>query len=137
MSTRDHALSVQLCTVALLAPAAMSAYAVAYDLVGGKLTVKGSFTLGAAWRTVSPDSNRVARVNSSLVGVPSNTPTDNTGRNQDDGNLNSSKHDPVSQVVNGYLSLEYKAGDYSALASVKAWYDYTLEDADHPWGNIP
>jgi len=42
-----------------------------------------------------------------------------------------------SQVVNGYLSLAYQYGDYGVLASIKAWYDYALVKADHPWGNIP
>jgi hypothetical protein len=137
MSTQDHPLAVQLCAFALLAPAALSAYAVDYELAGGKLAVKGSVTLGMAYRTVSQDSNLVAGVNSNLVGVPSNSLTPSTGRNQDDGNLNFNKNDPVSQVLNGYLSLDYKVGDFGGLASVKAWYDYTLEDADHPWGNIP
>jgi Protein of unknown function (DUF1302) len=63
------------------------------------------------------------------------TPT--TGRNQDDGNLNFNKHDAVSQVVNGYLSLEYKSGDYGGRVSAKAWYDYALEKGGRPWGNIP
>ena len=76
-------------------------------------------------------------MNSSLVGIPGTALTPTTGRNQDDGNLNFNKGAPVSEVVNGYLSLAYKDGDYSVLASVKAWYDYALERAGHPWGNIP
>ena len=60
-----------------------------------------------------------------------------TGRDQDDGNLNFDKGDPVSQVVNGYLSMGYSAGAFGARASAKAWYDYVYANADHPWGNIP
>ena len=121
----------------LLALAMPSAHAVDYELAGGKLGVKGSITAGAAFRTVSQDTDLLANVNSSLVGITGTALTPTTGRNQDDGNLNFNKHDAVSQVVNGYLALEYKSGDYGGLASAKAWYDYALEKAGHPWGNIP
>ena len=104
---------------------------------GGKLSVKGSVTAGTAYRTVSQDTDLLPNVNSSQVGITGTAITPTTGRNQDDGNLNFSKGDPVSQVVNGYLSLEYKSGDYGGLASAKAWYDYALEKAGRPWGNIP
>jgi hypothetical protein len=115
----------------------LSGYAADFDVAGGKLSVKGSVTAGAAWRTVSQDTSLVANVNSSLVGITGTSLTATTGRNQDDGNLNFNKGDPVSQVVNGYLSVEYTSGNYGGLVSAKAWYDYELADANHPWGNIP
>ena len=86
---------------------------------------------------MSQDTDLLANVNSSQVGITGTALTPTTGRNQDDGNLNFNKHDAVSQVVNGYLSLEYKAGDYGGLVSTKLWYDCTLEKVGHPWGNIP
>ena len=121
----------------LLALAILSAHAVEYEMGGGKLSVKGSITAGAAFRTVPQDTDLLANVNSSQVGITGTALTPTTGRNQDDGNLNFNKHDAVSQVVNGYLSLEYKSGDYVALASTKLWYDYALEKVGRPWGNIP
>ena len=105
--------------------------------LAASLIVKGSITAGIAYRTVSQDTDLLANVNSSLVGIPGTALTPTTGRNQDDGNLNFNKGAPVSEVVNGYLSLEYRYGDYSVLASAKAWYDYALAKAGHPWGNIP
>jgi hypothetical protein len=116
---------------------AVPACAADFDVAEGKLSVKGSVTLGAAWRTVSQDTNLLANVNSSLIGIPGTTITPTTGRNQDDGNLNFSKGDPVSEIINGYLSIEYKQGDTTGLVSAKAWYDYALEKRDVPWGNIP
>jgi hypothetical protein len=104
---------------------------------GGKAQHQGLDHGGVAYRTVSQDSDLLADVNSSLVGIRGTALTPTTGRNQDDGNLNFNKGDPVSQVVNGYLSLEYTSGAYGARASAKAWYDYALARADHPWGNIP
>ena len=121
----------------LLALGTLSAHAAEYELAGGKLSVKGSITAGMAYRTVSRDTDLLADVNSSQVGIGGTSLTPTTGRNQDDGNLNFDKGDPVSQVVNGYLSLEYKSGNYGATASAKAWYDYVYAKADHPWGNIP
>ena len=115
----------------------LGASATDYEVASGKLTVTGSVTAGAAWRTVSQDTTLVANVNSSQVGITGTSLTPTTGRNQDDGNLNFNKGDPVSQVVNGYLSVGYQSGYYGGLVSAKAWYDYELENADHPWGNIP
>jgi len=126
-------LFVSLCLV--LGP--LVAHAADYEVAGGKLSVKGSVTAGFAWRTVGQDTTLVANVNSSQVGITGTSLTPTTGRNQDDGNLNFNKGDPVSQVVNGYLSVGYESGNYGGLVSAKAWYDYELENSDRPWGNIP
>jgi hypothetical protein len=122
---------------ALLAMATLPALAADIEIAEGKLSIKGSVTAGVAYRTVSRDTDLLADVNSSQVGIRGTSLTPTTGRNQDDGNLNFDKGDPVSQVVNGYLSLDYSSGTYGARASVKAWYDYTYAKGDHPWGNIP
>ena len=127
----------RLCVFAALAAGIASAQAGDAEPAAGKLAVKGSVTLGTAYRSVSQDSDLVSNVNGSQVGIPGTAITSSTGRNQDDGNLNFSKGDAVSQVLNGYLSVEYKAGDYGALASAKAWYDYALANVGHPWGNVP
>jgi len=127
----------RLCALVLLAPGAASVHAADFDVAEGKLSVRGSVTLGVAYRTVSRDSSLLADTNSSSIGIPGTSLTPTTGRNQDDGNLNYDKWDPVSQVVNGYLSLEYRQGDWVGLASAKAWYDHGLEDRRVPWGNIP
>jgi len=118
--------------------AGLPVHAVEYAVGDGKLSVTGSVTAGSAWRTQSQDTSLLPNVNSSQVGITGTAIAPTAGRNQDDGNLNFNKGDPVSQVVNGYLALDYKAvGDWGAAASAKAWYDYALEDASHPWGNIP
>ena len=121
----------------LLALGTLSATAAEFEVGDGKLTVSGSISAGAAYRTVRQDTTLLPNVNSSLVGLPGNAITPTAGRNQDDGNLNFNKGDAVSQVVNGYVSAGYKRGDYGAQASAKAWYDYALEQGEHPWGNIP
>jgi hypothetical protein len=121
----------------MVALGAVSGYAADYDVAGGKLSVKGSISAGTAFRTESQETLLTPNVNSSQVGIVGNAITATSGRNQDDGNLNYNKWHPVSQVVNGYLSAEYSAGDYGGLFSAKAWYDHLLADDGVPWGNIP
>ena len=126
-------------SVAVLAAALMVSSAQGADrtLGDGKLSVTGSTYLGTAIRTDDQDPKLLANVNSSQVGIRGNAVTPSAGRNQDDGNLNFNRGDPVSAVLKGYLSLEYKWRDYGIEASAKAWYDYATADADHPWGNVP
>ena len=137
MIARTHRSTHRGLAAVLLALAPPSADAADYELADGKLKVNGSVTAGLAYRSVSQDTTLLANVNSSQVGITGTSLTPTTGRNQDDGNLNFNKGDPVSQVVNGYLSVEYTSGNYGGLVSAKAWYDYELAKASHPWGNIP
>src|SRR5262245_22922064 len=92
----------------MLTLAAIAGHAADYDLAGGKVSVKGSSSAGAAYRVESQETILLPNVNSSQVGIVGNAITPTAGRNQDDGNLNFSRGDAVSQVVNGYLSMEYK-----------------------------
>ena len=117
--------------------AALPCAAADYEVAGGKLSVHGSVFLGTQFRTDSPDADLLPNVNSSLVGIAGTALTASTGRNQDDGNLNFGKGDPVSTILKGYLTLDYKAGNYGAVASAKAWYDFTLSGSTVPWGHFP
>ena len=137
MSVCDHPIANRLSAFVLLASGTLACNAEDDAAAGGQLIVKGSITAGIAYRTVSQDTDLLANVNSSLVGIPGTALTPTTGRNQDDGNLNFNRGAPVSEVVNGYLSVAYRYGDYGVLASVKAWYDYAVAKAGHPWGSIP
>src|SRR5262249_2689983 len=137
MIARIHRSVRDLLATSLVVLAALPAQAADFDVGGGKLTVKGSVTAGAGGRTVGQGTTLVANGNSSTVGITGTSLTATTGRNQDDGNLNFSKGDPISEVINGYLSVGYTNGNYGGLVSAKAWYDYALENADHPYGNIP
>src|SRR5215831_8612337 len=101
----------------MLALGTVAGHAADYDLAGGKLSLKGSVSAGLAYRVESQDTVLTPNVNSSQVGIVGNAITPGAGRNQDDGNLNFNKGQAVSQVVNGYLSMEYKYGDYGGLLS--------------------
>jgi hypothetical protein len=119
-------------TVLALIPVAR---AVEYEVGEGMLSIRGSAYIGAAMRTDKQDPELLPNVNSSKVGIAGKAVSNTAGRNQDDGNLNFNRGDPVSEAVKGYLTLEYKWQNYGAVASAKAWYDYALAKGDVPWGN--
>ena len=114
-----------------------AAHAADYEVGDGKLSVNGSVFIGAAMRTVKQDPELLPNVNSSTVGITGQAVTTTTGRNQDDGNLNFSRADPVATVLKGYLTLGCKWHDYGVEASGKAWYDWATARSGHPWGNVP
>lgn len=119
---------------ASLAPAP-GAHGRDYDVAAGKLTVTASAFVGTAFRTDDRDPKLLADLNSSLLAIPGAAVSPQSGRNGDDGNLNFDRGDPVATVIKGYLGLGYTRGDYGFEASAQGWYDYTLVDSNHPWGN--
>ena len=131
-----HTRRTRLAGAALLALLPTLALGSEFDVAGGKLAIKGSATLGMSYRSESQDTDLLPNVNSSLVGITGTALTPSAGRNQDDGNLNFNKGDPVSQVLNAYVTLDYKSGNYGVLGSVKAWYDYALSQGSFAWGNF-
>jgi hypothetical protein len=125
--------------VGVLAAAALGSVARAaeFEVGDGKLVVTGSVFLGEAVRTVKQDCGLVPSVNGTLVGVAGCTIAPNAGKNQDDGNLNFNRGDPITQVLKGYLTLDYRWHDYGVVASGKAWYDLLLSQGTFNWGNTP
>ena len=117
-----------------LAPAT-TACAAEHALGAGKLSVDGSVYVGTAIRADDQDRKLLPDLNSSLVGIEGNSQTPGTGRNQDDGNLNFNRGDPVTTMLKGYLALAYEWHDFGIEASAQAWYDYATARSSHPWGN--
>lgn len=113
-----------------------SAQAAEFEFGEGKLIVTGAIFAGTVVRTDKPDPAVLPDNNSRLVGIKGGAITPSAGRNQDDGNLNFKQGDAVSTVLKGYLSLEYKLGDFGAVLSGKAWHDYALTNQEVPWGNL-
>ena len=133
--TRKRALPLAAAiTTLFVAPMAHTAE---YDVGDGKLKVTGSVYVGATMRTDLQDHLLLPNTNSSLVGIPGGAVSATAGRNQDDANLNFNRGDYTSQVVKGYLTLDYSWQQYGVLASAKAWYDYLLENRGMEWGNSP
>lgn len=97
-------------------------------------TIRGSASVGTAWRTAERDPNLIQRTNGAAAGVPGNAPH---GRNQDDGNLNFDKGDTVSRVLKGYAAADFRHDALSATFAAKGWYDDALLNDGRPWGNGP
>lgn len=96
-------------------------------------SASGTVTLGQTVRDSARSPELLSRLNARAIGTSG---TAGGGRNQDDGNLNFDRGDPVSTVLKAFVEARYDAAPYAWVVSGKAWYDYTLKDQDLPWGNI-
>jgi hypothetical protein len=76
----------------------------------------------------------IGRANAALVGLRGASPA---GRNQDDGNLNWRRGEPVSTVAKLLLDADVKYDAFGAFVRTMAWRDFALTDGNRPWGNIP
>lgn len=94
----------------------------------------GLLTLGQAVRDSERNPELLSRLNAQAIGASG---TASGGRNQDDGNLNFERGDPVSTVVKALIQVRWNAAPWAVVASGKAWYDHTLETRHLPWGNLP
>jgi hypothetical protein len=98
------------------------------------VVVKGTASVGTSLRLEGPDPKLIPRPNGLAAGMPG---TAASGQNQDDGNLNFRRGEPVSTVAKTLVDVEMKYGQVGAFMRVMAWRDFALADARHPWGNIP
>lgn len=120
--------------VAALAVARGAAAGETWNVGDGSVTVTGALTAGSIMRTSDRSASLIPSANAAVVGQTGAAPG---GRNSDDGDLDYKRYDLVSSVLKASAALEWKQGDYGAVARGMAWYDYTLENTDRPFGNIP
>lgn len=123
---------VSTCVALALAPVAQGAE---FEIGDGRLRVNGSAYIGTTYRTAERDDTLVPSINARAAGTTGNSVNYQAGRNQDDANLNYDKGDPVSQVIKGYITVDYRWQNYGVLASAKGWYDYAQARRDVPWGS--
>ena len=116
---------------------ASSAQANSFNVGQATVTIGGVVSAGTAIRTGSADPDLTSRANGGALGLPSNSLPSPAGRNQDDGNLNYRRGDPVSTVVKALVDVDVKYGDVGAFVRASAWRDFTLTDGRVGWGNIP
>jgi hypothetical protein len=110
------------------------AQATTFGLGDAEVKVSGAVSAGTSVRTQSANPAFITRANGAAAGVPGIAPA---GRNQDDGNLNYLRGDPVSTVLKALVNVEAKYNGYGAHLRAIAWRDFTLADGGVPWGNIP
>lgn len=111
-----------------------AAKAAEFDYAGGKFTVNGAMSLGAAIRTDSRDPALLFSPNATAISASG---SEAGGRNQDDGNLNFGRGDAFNKVLKGWLKVGYTRANHGAELSAKGWYDFALSDDKVPWGNFP
>lgn len=95
---------------------------------------RGSVYVGTVYRTEGRDPELIPAPNGAAVGASTDAAG---GKNQDDGDLNFGKWQPVSTTLKGLLEVGYTQGNYGAIGSAQGWYDYVLRNVDRPWGNLP
>src|SRR5437588_167772 len=111
-----------------------SARAETFALGEANVTIGGTASVGTAIRTQSPDRALIGPANAALVGLSGASPA---GRNQDDGNLNWRRGEPVSTVAKLLLDVDVKYDTFGAFVRTIAWRDFALTDTNRPWGNVP
>ncbi|MBF0609632.1 MAG: DUF1302 domain-containing protein [Magnetococcales bacterium] len=90
----------------------------------------GTITAGTTLRTESPNPAVLGETAAQQVGR-SGQLAGNTGTND----LNFKSGQPVSTVLKGNLNLEIKWQELGLFAKSRAWYDFTLEHGNRPYGN--
>ncbi|MAB98451.1 MAG: hypothetical protein CMK71_10335 [Pseudomonadaceae bacterium] len=102
-----------------------------YGEVSGR--VNGSITVGGIWNTSEPDSSLIFQGNANAIGYNGRF---GTTRTSDDGRLNfHKKGELVSSPITLLAETELKWRDYGVFIRGKAWYDYTLNNKNVPFGH--
>ncbi|MBF0126881.1 MAG: DUF1302 domain-containing protein [Magnetococcales bacterium] len=96
------------------------------------LKFSGTLTVGSMIRTESPDPSVLGMTAAKRVGL-----TGQLNGNTGNSDLNFRSGQPVSSVLKANLNLEIERHDFGIAARAEAWHDYTLENGDRPYGNIP
>ncbi len=116
---------------------ASSAQAGSFNVGQADVTIGGVVSAGTTIRTRSADPDLTSKTNGPAVGLTGNSLPSPSGRNQDDGDLNYRRGDPVSTVIKALVDVDVKYGDFGAFVRASAWRDFALTDGSVPWGNIP
>lgn len=122
------------CVALLLGPQAFPVFAADIKVGAATVTLKATVTLGTANRTQDRDPDLMRAANAAAIGAVGRA---TGGQNSDDANLNYARGDRVSTVLKGIGDIEFKYANYGARARVKAWRDFTQEDSNVAWGNLP
>jgi len=125
---KNHILFIQQTGVLLSVALAVSAVSAARFDLNEDWTFETStaLSLGMNWSTqdalsplvYKPDANHIGKEGSSV------------DVNGDDGHVNFSKNDVISQIVKGYTEFRLKGKQQGAVASAKYWYDHAYETGE-------
>jgi len=118
--------------VSVAALVATGAFAEEYKIGDVDVSVSGAVTAGSEIRTTSRNPALIFGPNGQRAGIPA---TATGGSNQDDGNLNYGKGEPVSSVAKAFATVDARYQNYGVLVTGKVWGDFTQLYGDVAWGN--
>jgi len=95
--------------------------------------IRGVVTLGTGIRTEEPSPENFGRLAGLRVGRSGGLTSVNSGG----PDLNFPRGKPYSTPLKGFADVDLHGRTFGAFARLKAWYDYELEDRNHPYGNYP
>ena len=88
-----------------------------------KLETNTNLSVGGSWSTQDPSASLLYKPDANKIGKDGYS----LDVNADDGRINFSKNDPISQVLKGYTEFRLNDGQQGIVASAKYWYDYAYE----------
>ena len=88
-----------------------------------KLEVNTSVALGSSWSMQDPAASMLYKPDANHIGKDGYS----LDVNADDGRMNYSKHDAISQIAKGFTEVRLNGGEQGALLSTAYWYDHALE----------
>ncbi len=113
---------------ALAAGTVLPAAAINFELGSFEGSFVSVFSVGASWRTESPDAGVLSPGNTDGVGRAS-------GSTADDGNLNYDSGDMYSLLFKGVHDLQLSNDNFGVFTRFKYWYDYALDQDEVAHGH--
>ena len=103
---------------------ASHAYAVSFDInEDWKLSTNTNLSLGASWSTQSASTSLLYKPDANHIGKDGNS----LDINADDGRINFSKHDAISQIIKGLTEFKLDGKKQRTVQRTKYWYDHAYE----------
>lgn len=84
---------------------------------------KTSIGLGTSWSMQDPAASMLYKPDANSIGKAGYS----IDVNADDGRINFSKYDAISQIIKGYSEFQLKGEQQGALVSTSYWYDHAYE----------
>ncbi|CAM2960690.1 DUF1302 domain-containing protein [Acinetobacter celticus] len=88
-----------------------------------KLEANTSLSFGASWSMQNPAASLLYKPDANHIGKPGYS----LDVNADDGRINFSKYDAISQIIKGFTELRLEGKQQGAVLSTKYWYDHAYE----------
>ncbi|OTG83536.1 DUF1302 domain-containing protein [Acinetobacter sp. ANC 4648] len=88
-----------------------------------KFETNTNLSLGASWSMQEPSVALLYKPDANKIGKEGHS----LDVNADDGRMNFSKHDAISQIIKGFTEFRLNGEQQGAVLSIKYWYDHAYE----------